>query len=124
MKRILFICIIIIILIVIGDIFFQRKIDKTFDYMISQLKELDDMDDNNLRKEKINEMDSFWEQYSTSFSCYIEHAELEKIQSQYVVIKAGIEIYDNAYVHEEINRTINIISLIKDKKTLRIDNIM
>lgn len=124
MKKTLFICVIIIILIIVGDIVFQKKIDEIFDYMTLQLSELDNLDDNELKGQKIEEIENYWKKYSTIFACYIEHAELEKIESQYIIIKAGIDVSDDFFVHEEINRTINIINLIKEKKILRIDNIM
>ncbi len=124
MKKILVVCFIIIFVIVVGDIILQRNIDDTFNYVISELNDINKTTELEKKKSKIENLDSFWDEKGSIMACYIEHVELEKVKSQIVVIKAGIESNDYFFVNEEIERTIDIIERIKEKKALRIDNIL
>ena len=124
MKKILIICIIIVVSIVLGDILLQKYVDTTFDNMIAKLNDIDNSIDNKDESEKkIKELDDMWEENFKRMACYLEHIELEKVKTQIILIKAGIESDDVKFVHEEVERAIYIIDHIKEKETLRIDNI-
>ena len=125
MKKILIICFVTVISIIVGDIFLQRFVDSTFDQMSSNLEKMDGYVDNAEEcKRQLDELDASWEKNFLKMACYLEHDELEKVKTQIVVIRAGIEADDKMFVHEEINRAIYIIQHIKEKESFRLDNIM
>ena len=124
MKRILVICIIIIASIIISDLFLQRYVENTFDEMSSTLKEIEsNLNDSDESMKKINSIDETWKNNYTKMACFLEHDELEKINTQITIIKAGIEVQDTEYVHEEIGRAVYIIQHIKQKESFKLDNI-
>jgi len=124
MKRILVICVIIITIIIISDLILQRYVNNTFDFMSSMLKDISyelNTSDENIKK--INDIDEIWKCNYTRMACFLEHNELEKINTQITIIKAGVEVQDSEYVHEEVERAIYIIQHIKEKERLKLDNI-
>ena len=124
MKKIFFLCAGIVIIIIAGEFFLQRKTFENFDYMIDLLNDIDEKNDTNTKLENIEKIESFWKNKYLLMAFYIDHVELEKIKSQIVVIKAGIEKHDEPFVHEEIKRTIYMIEHIKDKIVIKADNIL
>lgn len=124
MRKFFLVCSIITILIIASEIFVQKKIFKNFDYMIGVLNEIDENQDSNYQLENMEKMESFWNSKYLLMAFYVDHVELEKIKNQIVVIKAGIEKEDDAFVHEEIKRTIFIIEHIKDKIVIKLENIL
>ena len=136
MKRTLVVCIIIIIFIVMSDLLLRKYADNKFDYMIGKLTDITnsiklvgdkpEMVSNNTdgNKKIIEDLESMWEKDYTIMSCYLEHNELEKVKTQMVIIRAGMETNDVSYIYEEVNRAVYIIEHIKDKSRLKIDNIL
>lgn len=124
MKRILVICFVIIISIVIADVLMQKYVDNTFEMMCNKLGEVENNIDNpDVCKVRIDEINSMWEKNFKKLACYLEHNELEKVKTQLVIIEAGINVEDKEFVFEEVNRAIYIIDHIKHKERLKIDNI-
>ena len=78
----------------------------------------------NFDMEKIKEIDNKWESNLNYLSCYLEHDELEKVESQLVIIYSGMETEDKEYVLQEIDRAIYLIDHIEKKQMLKIDNIL
>jgi len=124
MRRIIVVCVIIIALIVVLDLYLQRYIDNTFDMMSSMLNDISyNLDNNEDSMKKIENLDETWKNNYTRMACFLEHDELEKINTQITVIKAGIEVEDSEFVHEEVERAIYIVQHIKQKESLKLDNI-
>ena len=48
---------------------------------------------------------------------------MEKVKTQLVVITAGIDVEDTEYVYEEIDKAVYILEHIKDKNSLKLDNV-
>ena len=136
MKRTLVVCIIIIIFIVMSDLLLRKYADNKFDYMMGKLTEINNSielvgDEPQMvsntsegNKKIIEDLESMWEKDYTIMSCYLEHNELEKVKTQMVIIRAGMETNDVNYIYEEVNRAVYIIEHIKDKSRLKIDNIL
>ena len=124
MKKELIICLVIICSIVIGDIWLQNYTSKTLDTISTNLEELKEtLDDNKFSKEKVIQVNTEWDKKFNILTCFLEHDELEKVKTQLVVITAGIDVEDTDYVYEEIDKAVYILDHIKDKNSLKLDNI-
>ena len=124
MKKELIICLVIICSIVIGDIWLQNYTSKTLYTISTNLETLKEtLDDNKYSREKIIQVNDEWDKKFNILTCFLEHDELEKVKTQLVVITAGIDVEDTEYVYEEINKAIYILDHIKDKNSLKSDNI-
>ena len=110
--------------IVIGDIWLQNYTSKTLDTISTNLEELKEtLDDNKFSREKVIQVNNEWDKKFNILTCFLEHDELEKVKTQLVVITAGIDVEDTEYVYEEINKAVYILKHIKDKNSLKLDNI-
>ncbi|MBQ3408333.1 MAG: DUF4363 family protein [Clostridia bacterium] len=124
MKRVLTVCIIIIILVITSDIFIKRKIFDSFDYMTSMLNAINEEIDVEKKNKQIEQLNMYLKNKYLLMAFYIDHVEIEKIKTQIVVIEAGIEKEDDDFVHEEIKRTIFIIDHLKAKIDFKLENIL
>lgn len=124
MKKELIICLVIICSIVIGDIWLQNYTSKTLDIISTNLEELKEtLNDNKFSKEKVIQVNNEWDKKFNILTCFLEHDELEKVKTQLVVITAGIDVEDTEHVYEEIDKAVYILEHIKDKNSLKLDNI-
>ena len=124
MKKEIIICFFIVIGIIIGDICLQKYTNNflnDINYKLSEMK--NSLDDENLNKDKIDEINKMCDEKFNVLTCFLEHDELEKIKTQLVIISSGVEMDDSDFVHEEIDRAIYLIKHIRDKQTLKLDNI-
>ncbi len=116
---------IIIVAIVGCNILVGNFIDDKLDHIISLLDEVIPMLENEeyeQSNEKINEINEYLEESESVLSCYIEHDELEKVQSSLTVLNAYIKMEsDDAF--SEANDMSFIIKHIKEKDDLKIKNI-
>ena len=120
MKKELIICLVIII----GDIWLQNYTSKTLDTISTNLEELKEtLNDNKFSKEKVIQVNNEWDKKFNILTCFLEHDELEKVKTQLVVITAGIDVEDTEYVYEEIDKAVYILEHIKDKNSLKLDNV-
>ena len=95
MKKELIICIIILILIIIGNILTQKYTTNSVDVITESLKDLrkDILKDiENADKEytlkKVNEVDEKWHKFYNLLAYYIEHNELEKAETNLIAIES------------------------------------
>ena len=124
MKKELIICLVIICSIVIGDIWLQNYTSKTLDTISTNLEELKEtLNDNKFSKEKVIQVNNEWDKKFNILTCFLEHDELENVKTQLVVITAGIDVEDTVYVYEEIDKAVYILEHIKDKNSLKLDNV-
>ena len=96
MKKEIIIVIIIIILIVIGHILTQNYTKKVFYELAKELNEIKiSIKDNNMSnvdlKNKIDDVQKKWDEKYDMLAYYLEHDELEKVQTQLIGIKANVE---------------------------------
>lgn len=128
-KKEFIVCVVIVVVIIVGDIFLQRYTKESLNLINEKLSEIkeDLKKGEDLKKEEINkkigEINKEWDKRFNILTCFLEHNELEKVKTQLVSITAGLEIHDNEYVYEELNKTIYILEHIRDKESFRIDNI-
>lgn len=124
MKKIITICILIVLIIVISDMFIKKSIYNRFDYMIDTFKSIDIDKNNEEKKRAVDMIESSLKENYLLMAFYIDHVELEKIKTQIVIIRAGIDEEDNSFLHEEIERTIFIIDHLEKKIDFKLENIL
>ena len=124
MKKEIFICLAILVLVIISDVIISKCTNKYLDDISIKFEDIKKNIDNNLyASEKISEIESSWNKYFSVLTCFLEHDELEKINTQIVIIQSGIDVEDKEYVYEELDRGIFILEHIKNKERFKIDNI-
>lgn len=131
MKKETIICILVIIIVAIGNFVTQNYTEKCVSVINDNLIELEnkmkkeDKDQKDMEdiKEKVVETKETWTQMQEKLAFYIEHDELEKVETQLFLLKgqADTKLYSNAVA--EIEKCIFILEHIEDKNALSIKNI-
>lgn len=120
------ICILIIILIIILDIFTQNYTKKSSNEIIECLSELKiEIENDNLKKaqEKIEELDKKWDNKHDKLAYYIEHDELEKVDTAIVQVKSFVENDDIPSAVAEIETGKFVLEHIERKYKFNLQNI-
>ena len=120
------ICIIIVVVIFSLDVFTQDYTNKTtleITKIFSDLKEQILKEDKEQITKQIASLEESWKGRHNKLAYYIEHDELEKVETQLAVINGQMEskLYDEAVV--EIERCKFILEHIADKTAFNIKNI-
>ena len=120
------ICIFIIILIIGLDIITQNYTKKSTIEITDCLSELkDEIENENLEnaKLKIEELDNKWDNRHDKLAYYIEHDELEKVETNFTACKslAKTEEYEQAI--SELEKTVYVLEHITDKYSFDLVNI-
>ena len=127
MKKELVISIMIIILIIIGNIITQNYTNNTtikISNLLDNLKiEVLAKDEKDNLLYRISTIEDQWNKFEEKLAYYIEHDELEKVESQISSIKGFIEVNNYEEVLPEIERGIFKLGHIQDKSKLNIKNI-
>lgn len=131
MKKETIICILVIIIVAIGNFVTQNYTEKCVSVINDDLIELEnkmkkeDKDQKDMEdiKEKVVETKETWTLMQEKLAFYIEHDELEKVETQLFLLKgqADTKLYSNAVA--EIEKCIFILEHIEDKNALSIKNI-
>lgn len=120
MFKEIFICILILSMIFVGNYITQSYTLKSVNEISSNLVEIkDEMQKENIESKKVNdkigEMSNNLERRHDKLSYYIEHNEIEKLETELTSLKsyAEVEQYDEAI--NEIDRALFLLNHIKDK---------
>ena len=119
---------IIIILVTTLEFVTQKYTTKIITEMIDDLSEIKNIiTSNNINKEeislKISEVDKKWSKYHDIFSLYIEHNELEKVETFFVSSKSLINSSEYIIATSELEKSIFILDHISDKYAFNLSNI-
>lgn len=128
MRKEFIIIIIILITIITAHIVTQNYTKNFFNEISNELQNIedniysgtvkfDDLTDN------INNVKEKWDEKYSVCACYIEHDELEKVQTQLVSIKANIETEEYDKCIENIESCKFILQHIEDKDSFKFINI-
>lgn len=122
------ISIVIILVIVALNIFTQNYTKEVVSYMDDTLKNLrTDITQEEVEKEmvqeKIDHIMQQWEERYQKLAFFIEHDELEKVETQLTALKANIEVEEYTQGVPELDTCVFILTHIKDKFSLQIKNI-
>ncbi len=127
MYREITIIIVILLLIFIGNYITQKNTVKSVEIMTKELTELkidllNNKDDKQI-EEKIEYIMKEWNRLNKILAYYIEHDELEKVETDLTGVKANIEVDDYNCAIEELEKGIYILNHIKQKQALDFINI-
>ena len=126
MYKEIVITIIVLVLIVVGNIITQNNTNKSVEEMSKHLDILKQQIENKNWDEsnkKMEEIEKIWEEKNEIMAYYIEHNELEKVQTEIAKTKADVESKEAAMAAESISNCNFILEHIKDKNALKIVNI-
>lgn len=128
MKKEIIIVIIIIILIVVGHIVTQNYTKNIFSELSGDLKEIETgINDRKMEKvelkNKIDDVQKKWDDKYDILAYYLEHDELEKVQTQLIGIRANIETEEYERSVEMIETCLFVLKHIEDKDSLKLVNI-
>lgn len=128
MKKELIICFTVISIVVIGNILTQNYTKQSAKEMNEKLYELRTeltKEEKNKDKitEKVGQVKEKWEERQELLAYYIEHDELEKVETQIYLLRGEVEteLYEDAV--PEIEKCIFILQHIEDKTALNVKNI-
>lgn len=128
MRKEFIIIIIILILIIIGHIVTQNYTKNFFDDISKELQKIEDkvlngdIDGDSLKND-IKIVQDKWDKKYDVCACYIEHDELEKVQTQLVAIKANIDTGEYDKCVEKIESCKFVLKHIEDKDSFELVNI-
>ena len=127
MKRELIITIIIIIIIIIAGILTQENTKKTMSDINSKLQNfkndvLSEEQNTKLSKD-VDQIYDDWMEKNKILSLYIEHNELEKINTHLMTIKGYIEAEDEKECISEVEKCISVVEHLEEKQAVNIKNI-
>ena len=121
------ICIVSIITIVIGNFITQNYEHDSIDNIIGELDEmktqiLKNEDKKNLQN-KADSIDKEWNSKNSKLAYFLEHGELEKIETSCTKLRANIETenYQDALIETE--ETIYLLKHLENKDSLKLENI-
>lgn len=124
------ISIIIVILIVFGDIKTQNytveAVEETTNYLLELRQVIIDDDetvDIDVAKQKIDEIHQKWDERYEILTYYIEHDELEKVETEITGLKAYLDKDELSEAVAEIDKSIFILEHIKEKNAFKLRNI-
>ena len=126
MKKEIIITCIVVIAVVVGNIVTQNYTNQCSAILTEELLELKDTiktGEKQEKEEKIKEIYEKWNGMQEKLAFYIEHNELEKVETQVSVLKGNIEAGLDKESFPEIERCNFIIEHIKDKNIIEIKNI-
>lgn len=128
MKKEAIITIVIIITILISEWVTQSYTKKAFGEIEEELKNLKEeilvaKDDNKKLIEKTEKIAELWETKQQKLSYYLEHNELEKVNTQIVLIKGYLESDSMQDAIPDLEEGLYIIEHIKEKEAFKLKNI-
>ena len=128
MRKEWIICIIVIFLVAITNIITQNYTNQsveTMDFKLENLKEKlvqEEIEQKEVQNE-IKEIMEHWEKRYETLAYYIEHDELEKVETELTSLQANIEIEQYEESVPDLEKSIFILNHIKEKFKLNIKNI-
>ena len=128
MKKELIICIFIILLIIICNVLTQSYTKDCVAQMNERLDILkeasleEDIEGENIISE-ITNIENKWNGFQEKLAFYIEHDELEKVETQIFAIKGFAEIKKYDEIVPELDKCTFILEHIQDKTALNIKNV-
>ena len=120
------ICICIIILIIGLDILTQNYTKTSTIEITECLSELKkEIEDKSLEnaKEKLGELDKKWDEKHDKLAYYIEHDELEKVETNLTGLRSFIESKEYSDALAELDKTVFVLRHIEDKNKFNLQNV-
>ena len=126
MYKEMIISIILVCLIFVGDFVSQKYTKNTVNSLTGILEDLKasllEKDKEEASKE-IEALDKIWEDVHDKLACYIEHDELEKVETNFTACKSLSENGDFVLAVSELEKTVFVLEHIMDKYSFNLVNI-
>lgn len=133
MKKELIICIFTIIIIIIANVITQNytkksvakmeeRLDLVSKIVLDEVNNNETVNENNIKKE-IDSLENTWNELQEKLAYYIEHDELEKVETQIYAIKGFYEIEKYDEILPEVEKCSFILKHIAEKTKLSVKNI-
>lgn len=74
-------------------------------------------------EESMEEIDSSWESAHNRLAFFIEHRELEKVETSFVNLRSFIETYDYSMALSKLDETSFLLEHIKDRNKFSLENV-
>lgn len=122
------ICIVIVVLIFVGDIITQKYTNDSINEALVNLNQLreelnkEDVDFI-ISKDKIISICDDWNRRHKKLAYYIEHDELEKVETDLSVLYAYIYVEEDKEAISELDRTVYVLKHIEHKNLFNLENI-
>lgn len=128
MKKELIICIIVVIAVIIGNVITQGYTEKCVETTNSGLLELKGELGKKEKNEqeiqsKIDEIKKDWDEMQEKLAYYIEHDELEKVETNITAMKSFVESKEYAEAIKELDEGVFLLKHIEDKYAFNLQNI-
>lgn len=126
MIKELTISVIIIITIVVLDLYTQNYTKTTISETTQRLNELQQeisKNDSKQIEEKLNNAEKEWKKAHNNLAFYIEHDELEKVDTALVTMKSYIDSQDYSSASSELQKSIFVLEHIQKKNSFSLENI-
>lgn len=126
MHKELVICIILVVLIIIGDIVTQNYTKNTVNYITNELELLKQGLSEKSKEQaddEINKIDEKWKNAHDKLAYYIEHDELEKVETNFTACKSLASNGEYSQAISELEKTIYVLDHITDKYSFNLVNI-
>ncbi len=126
MWKEIIICVVILLMIFMGNYITQKYTTESVTNLNTQLKELEEKvktGENNSIINQMNELKSNWDERYKNLSYFIEHDELEKVETKLTAINGYIEADNLEEVRSNIQETEFILKHIEKKYAVIIENV-
>ncbi len=121
---------VIVILIIIGNIVTQNFTVDSVETITNQLSELKTVifeKEENINEEeiknKLEEIEKNWESRHDKLAYYIEHDELEKVETNLTSLRSFIETNKYSEAISELDKSVFVLKHIEDKYAFNLENI-
>ena len=126
MWKEIIICIVIILMIFLGNYITQKYTTQSVTNLNGQLNELEEKiqtSENDIIVSQMNELKNNWDERYKNLSFFIEHDELEKVETKLTAINGYIEADNLEEVRSNIQEAEFILKHIEKKYAVIIENI-
>lgn len=128
MYKEIIICVVVLVLIIVGNIITQNNTNKVVEEISKNLFELkQEIEKEEVNKEgtkqKMEKVGKVWNEKYETMAYYIEHDELEKVETELTKLKADIDVQEYGTAVENLETCAFILEHIKDKNALKIVNL-
>lgn len=126
MYKELAICIVLIIFIFIGDNITQKYTQQSIENLTNELEQLEQNLKNGEKEEaekKTEEINENWEKMHNKLAYYIEHDELEKVETYFTTFQSFTRTGNYDLAISELEKTIFVLDHITDKYSFNLENI-
>lgn len=122
------ICSIVILLVILTNIITQNYTNKSVEIIVAKLETLKEaLEKDEVEKERVEqnmeEIMSKWKEKYEKLAFFIEHDELEKVETELTSLKANIEVEQYEECIPDLEKSIFILNHIKEKFRLNVKNI-